>query len=145
MKNQHGFTMMEMLFVFSIFLILSTTTAIILKPQALFLEKQRFFSQLTSDLFYAQQYAISHQQIVTVHIIPNEHRYLINERGRGVLLIERNYSEKVYVYQGSLNLNFEFEANGNVNKFGAFFVQIGKNRYKFTIQIGRGRFYVTKE
>lgn len=62
MKNQSGFTLIEMLFVLSIILVMASVSVILIRPQYLFFEKERFYSQLKADLLYSQQYAISQQK-----------------------------------------------------------------------------------
>ncbi|MFL6554920.1 MAG: prepilin-type N-terminal cleavage/methylation domain-containing protein, partial [Bacillus sp. (in: firmicutes)] len=61
MKNdQNGFTLIESLLVLSIFMIISSITVFSLQPQHSVLEDEAFLTQLKADLFYSQQYAISH-------------------------------------------------------------------------------------
>lgn len=146
MKNSQGFTLVEMLVVLSAFFMLSLTAAFLFTPQSYLLEKNLFFSQLKSDLLYAQQYAISHQQKVTVHIMPENNYYYI--RGTDyteAYLIKRNYSKKIKVSKGSMKLFFNYMPDGNIDSFGSLFIGIGKRTYKMMFLIGKGRFYVTEE
>jgi competence protein ComGD len=144
-RNKNGFTLIEMLVVLSGFLILSSITLILLKPNYSILDKQLFFTQLKSDLYFAQQYAISHQREVTVSIIPEQHFYYIRERGTTPIIVERDYSKKISVMEASIPLNFQFLPDGNVSRFGSFLVRMGNKTYRFTLLIGKGRFYVAEE
>lgn len=144
-SKEGGFTLLETLFVLSIFLVIASITAFLLKPQFLFLEKQLFLTQLKSDLLYAQQYAISHQLDVNVHILPEENFYYIRTGFDGGTIISREIPEVISVVEGSLKLFFQFKPDGNINRFGSFYILAGKDRYRFTFLIGRGRFYVAKE
>ncbi len=143
--NQKGFTLTEMLLVFSIFLVISSITLIVVKPQSSMLEKNLFFSQFKSDIFWAQQYAISHQTQITVNIMSGGNYYYFREKVNGPIILERQYSEGVKITEGSLPLYFQFSESGNINRFGSFFIRIGTSTYRITFQIGKGRFYVTKE
>lgn len=143
--NEKGFTLIEMLLIFTVFLIISSISLILLKPQNTFLEKQLFFSQLKSDLYYAQQYAISHQKEVTINIIPEKRYYYVRDRLMGTNIIERTYSQGIIVREGSLPLYIQFTQEGNIIRFGTIFVNIGQDAYRITLLIGKGRFYVSKE
>lgn len=143
--NQRGFTLVEMLVVFSIFLGMSTIGVFLINPHYLFLEKDLFFSQFKSDIFYAQQYAISHQSIITVNILPERNYYYIREKVSGSSIVTRQYSNEISLGQGTMPLFFQFSANGNINCFGSFFASVGADTYRITFLIGSGRFYVTKE
>lgn len=141
----NGFTLVETLIVLSVFLIMSFSSFVLLKPTHNFLQSQQFFSQLKSDLFFAQQYAISHQEEVTVHIMPESNYYYIRTRFNGSVLVERTFSPEIKVREGSLKFYFQYMADGNTNTFGSFYVDIGDKRYRMTLLIGRGRFYVVEE
>lgn len=142
--NNKGFTLIETLLVLLIVAIISSTTFIYLKPQRFFFENQLFLSQLQSDFYMAQQYAIAHQQEVTVLIDINQNRYYIRGKFDGVLLIERTFPPSVSIQPSSLPLNFIFLSDGNVNHFGSLFIYIGEKVYKFTILLGKGRFYIVE-
>lgn len=144
-KNQNGFTLTETLVVFSIFLLISSITLIILKPQTTILEKSLFFSQFKSDLLFAQQYAISHQTIITVNIMSERNYYYIRENISGPIIMQRYYSKDIQITEGTLPLYFQYLPDGNISKFGSFYIRIGGGIYRMTFQIGKGRFYVTKE
>ncbi|KON87066.1 competence protein ComG [Sporosarcina globispora] len=145
MKNQQGFTLIESLFVLSIFLIIATITAVLLKPQFLYLEKIMFFSQLKSDLLYAQNYAITHQTDVAIQIVPGEHRYTVKEKLAADPIISREYPGIIEIKQGTMPLYFQYGPGGITNKFGSFYVKADNEQYRITFLIGRGRFYVAKE
>lgn len=137
-----GFTLSESLLVFSVFLIISSITAFTLKPQYYSLDDQTFLKQLQADLLFAQSYAISRQQEVSILFLPDKYSYTIYTRAGIPPLIERNYSSNLTVYEGSLPLYFKFLTDGNVSKFGSFYIKSPKTTYRFTVLIGKGRFYV---
>ncbi|OLS41706.1 competence type IV pilus minor pilin ComGD [Bacillus sp. MRMR6] len=144
-QDQKGYTLIESLIVLSIFMILSCVTAISLKPQFNMVNEQIFISQLKADLYFAQQYAISHQQDVTVNFVADQQLYQIYEKTSLKRLVERKFPYNFQVISGSLPLYFRYLPGGNVDRFGSFFIQTAENRYRVTVLIGRGRFYVVKE
>ncbi|UOE54386.1 competence type IV pilus minor pilin ComGD [Cytobacillus oceanisediminis] len=144
-KNKEGFTLIETLFIFSIFLIIATITAVLLKTQFIHLEKIMFFSQLKSDLLYAQNYAITHQTDVAIQIVPEENRYFAQVKLAADPIISREYPGIIEIKEGTMPLFFQYGPGGITNKFGTFYVKADKDQYKITFLIGRGRFYVEKE
>lgn len=142
MMNTKGFTLIESLIVLSIVAIISTVTLFLMKPYQLFFEKKLFLSQLQSDFYVAQQYAISHQRDITVTILPEQKYYYIRDRYDAPFVLERYYSSNVNIKPGSLTLSFKFLPNGNANQIGSFYIQIGEKYYRFTMQLGKGRFYI---
>jgi competence protein ComGD len=141
-NDQKGFTLIESLVVLSIFMIISSITVFSLKPQHSIIEDEAFLTQLKSDLYFAQQYAISHQHEVSVVIIPEKYSYYLLLRTDLPPIIMRNYSKNIYFTVGSLPLYFKFLSDGNVNQFGTLFIQTKNKRYLLTVLIGKGRFYV---
>jgi competence protein ComGD len=146
MKHSGGFTMVEMLIVLSAFLMLSLTSAFLFSPQKDLLEKELFFSQLKTDLLYGQQYAMSHQETITVHIMPENNYYYI--RGMDYTapyLAKRHYSPNIIVEKGTMKLMFQYKPDGNIDSFGSIYIIAGSKKYKMMFQIGMGRFYVVEE
>jgi len=144
-NSQSGFTLAESLVVLSIFMILSLVTAISLKPEQTVIEDTAFFTQLKADLYYAQNYAISHQHEVSVVFTPSEYKYTMFLRNGLPPFVERKYSTNIYLTEGTLPLYFKFLHDGNVNKFGSLVIHTRKNDYLMTVLIGKGRFYVTEK
>ncbi|MEH7501440.1 competence type IV pilus minor pilin ComGD [Neobacillus drentensis] len=140
--NQKGFTLIESLIVLSIFMIISSITVFSLKPQHSAMEDEAFLTQLKADLYYAQQYAISHQHEVSVVFVPEQYRYNMFLRPELPPIVQRNYSTNIYLTEGSIPLYFKFLNDGNVNKFGTFIIQTKNKIYVITVLIGKGRFYV---
>lgn len=141
--NEKGFTLIESLFVLSTFLLIASLSLLLLRPHHSFLEKEMFFSQLKTDIFYAQHYALTSQKPVTMNFDSRKHYYYVREYN-GDLLLERYFSDDITVSEGSLKLYLRFNADGNISEFGSLFIYIGDDIYRLTFLIGRGRFYVLK-
>lgn len=142
---QKGFTLIESLIVLSIFMILSSVTVISLKPQQSVLNDEAFLTQLKADLYYAQAYAISHQQEVSVVFSPANHSYSLLLRSGQEHLLDRTYSTDIELIEGTITLYFKYLHDGTVNKFGTFLIISRDKTYVMTILIGKGRFYVTEK
>jgi competence protein ComGD len=142
--RQGGFTLVESLLVLSIFLILTSVTALSLRPQNLFLSDHTFITQLQADLLYGQQFAISHQCEVFFKLTENS-EYTIYYRFDRPPLVTRPYSSEVQFYPGTLPLSFKFLSDGNISQFGSFSIKTCCKQYRITFLIGKGRFYVSEE
>lgn len=139
--KSNGFTLIETLIVLSIVAIVSSGSFILMKPSKNSLENHLFLTQFQSDLYIAQQNAISHQREVSVTIVPEQNYYYFREYN-GKLILKRSYSPNITFKTSSLPWSFKFLPDGNVNQFGILYFQIGKKAYKLTMQLGKGRFYV---
>ncbi len=140
-NNEQGFTLLESLFVLSLFLLITSLSVFLIRPHNQQLEEQLFFSQLRSDLLYAQQYALTSQKSVNVNFISSNHFYYISKQN-GAMLLKRKYSNMITVIEGSQMLNFRFHSNGNISSIGSIFIYIEEEKFQMTFQLGRGRFYV---
>ncbi|MCE4047064.1 MULTISPECIES: competence type IV pilus minor pilin ComGD [Bacillaceae] len=144
-NSQSGFTLLEMLAVLSIVLVLLAVTPILLKPQSELLQERTFFTQLQTDLFYAQNYALAHQKTVYVQINPADKRYYIRGDLKTGRIVDRIYHDSIKINEDAVPIYFTITPSGNVSKFASYRISIGSKKYLFTIQIGRGRFYVKKQ
>ncbi|ETI67332.1 hypothetical protein BAVI_17887 [Neobacillus vireti LMG 21834] len=126
-------------------MIISSVTVFSLKPQQPMIEEEAFITQLKADLYYAQNYAISHQHEVSVVFMPSQFKYYMYLRTDIPPFIVRNYSTNIYVKEGSLTFYFKFLIDGNVNKFGTLLIQTKRKDYRLTVLIGKGRFYVAEQ
>ncbi|KAA9026277.1 competence type IV pilus minor pilin ComGD [Niallia endozanthoxylica] len=152
-SNQSGFTLIEMLLVLSIVLLISFISSILVSPQYLLYEKERFFSQFKADMLYSQQYAISQQKQLNVKIYLKENRYEVKEwttTYKPVIVREIPKSIRIekgtFPAVGNVYMDFNLATNGRTNRFGTFYFLVDDNkRYKVTFQLGAGRLYVVEE
>jgi competence protein ComGD len=144
-KREGGFSMVEALISLGGYLMIISVSLIMLKPVYEIAEREKFFNLLKADLYYAQVYAISRQRDITVSIMGEDNRYYIHDRYGMPLLADRVYPPAIKVAPGSMPLFFKFQPSGNVSRFGSFIIDTYEDRYRMTIQIGKGRFYVAEE
>lgn len=142
-RDEKGFTLLESLFVLSIFLIISSFSLFLLKPHQVTMEKELFITQLKADLLFAQQHALSTQKLVAVNFV-NPRKYYYIRKYTGEILLEREYSERITVAEGSQPLYFRYHSSGNISSFGSIHIYIGDEIYRMMFQLGKGRFYVVK-
>ncbi|MBB5325223.1 competence protein ComGD [Anoxybacillus tepidamans] len=145
MAHKNGFTLIEMLIVL---MIVSTLTILVI-PRIDQLEKVKeetyMIEQLTDDLLYAQQYAMTHKTAVVVVFYNAQGRYRMTESYTlGRTLIDRTLPSQWLFELATLQNPLTFLANGNVNKSGTILIKNGKTTYKVVFLLGKGRFYVQK-
>lgn len=139
---QQGFTFIESLLVLSVVSVILSFT--ILKIAAIE-EKhvtKNFFSELTNDLLFAQQYAMSTKRSVTITFSPSNHYYRITQ-GSGNELLRRNYHEDILIDPRTMGTLLVFQSHGSIQKAGTMGISY-KNleNYRLVFQLGKGRFYV---
>ncbi|PKG25712.1 competence type IV pilus minor pilin ComGD [Niallia nealsonii] len=144
MINEKGFTLLEMMVALSIFMILLSLSFLVFKPQMEMVKGNTFFTQLQADLFYAQSYALSHQMRMYVQFTPSKKEYAIKGDIATGEIIYRKYDETIVINEDRVSFNFSILPNGNMSKFATYPFSIDEKKYTLTIQIGQGRFYVTK-
>jgi competence protein ComGD len=143
--DSKGFTLIETLVVLSIVAVISSITIFQINPNKNMFEHHLFLSQLQSDFYLAQQYAISHQQELTVVFDIQQKRYYIRVKfDGGLTVVDKQFPPKVSVKYGSLPLTFKFLHDGNVSHFGSLYIYINGKEYKLTFLLGKGRFYIVE-
>jgi competence protein ComGD len=143
--DSRGFTLIETLVVLSIVAVITSVTILQVNPNRNRFDHYLFLSQLQSDFYLAQQYAISHQQELTVVFDLQQKRYYIRVKfDSGHTVVERKFPSKVSVKYGSLPLIFRILPDGNVSHFGSLYIYIKGKEYKLTFLLGKGRFYIVE-
>ncbi len=144
-RNQQGVSMLEMLIVLSVFLIILSAAMIPFPKMLDNMEKEKFMDQLQADLYLAQSYAISKQEIVNIQFLMTIDSYRIKTVNvPSEMLAQRELPDSIQHMEGSLQ-EIWFLPNGHTNRFGTMLFKY-KDRYiKVVFQIGKGRFYVEEQ
>lgn len=108
------------------------------------MENKIFISQLKEDIFYAQQYAISHESLIYLHMDNTNRIYTVTSYKEGVVL-ERSIPKDIQFLSGTLGLTFHFNQYGNASKAGTMMIDTTKGKYKLVLNIGKGRFRIEKQ
>lgn len=107
------------------------------------LKEKQFIKQLKNDIFYTEQYAISHQSSMVLHINRGERKYTISSNSKGEVL-QREIPEWISFQNISLSYVIMFKQNGNCINAGVLIIQTEKAKYKWTQYVGNGRFIIEK-
>ncbi|WP_051348476.1 competence type IV pilus minor pilin ComGD [Peribacillus kribbensis] len=125
-KDERGFTLIESLLVLSIFMTILTVSLNLCFHAREDFTSKLFLKQLTEDLFYSQQYAMSHALTVFLLFDPQGGAYRAYTPSGTVY--KRGIPPDMEVLPGSMGLKFHFVPSGNINKAGALYVKLKKKR-----------------
>ncbi|MFD6439298.1 competence type IV pilus minor pilin ComGD [Peribacillus sp. NPDC060186] len=139
-----GYTLSETLIVLVIFVLLSGIGLNLYPSFIKGMENKLFLSQLKEDIFYAQQYAISHESLIYLHMDNTNRIYTVTSYKDGVVL-ERSIPKDIQFLSGTLGLTFHFNQYGNASKAGTMMIDTTRGKYKLVLNIGKGRFRIEKQ
>ncbi|MGE7905503.1 competence type IV pilus minor pilin ComGD [Peribacillus sp. NPDC094092] len=146
MKKRHsngGYTLSETLIVLVMFVLLFSFAPNLYPSFTKGMENRLFLSQFHEDLFYAQQYAISHESLIYLHIDTTKKVYTVSSYKEGIVL-KRSIPEDIQFSSGTLGFSFHFNQYGNASKAGTMMIDTSKGKYKLILNIGKGRFRIEK-
>jgi competence protein ComGD len=142
-KNNRGFTLVEMLLVLSIVSIIGSLVFVNMSSAYESKKINHFMEQFYIDLLYAQEYAMSHGFDVKIHF--REGHYEI--RGSSYndpTILKRTYEEDIRIDVMTVSNPVLFKKSGNIQKPGAIFIGYKERRFRVMFQLGRGRIYYEK-
>jgi competence protein ComGD len=144
LTDQRGFTFMELIIVL---LLISSIGAIAYPKFDRFLknrETEYFIRTFQKDIVHMQQKAINESRIYNLSIDNDKHLYEI--RGNGSDHPTKRYFPKhIHFESFSMLLSVQFNQAGNISRAGTLYIHSANGSYKMVFQIGKGKFYVTKQ
>ncbi|MFS0861538.1 competence type IV pilus minor pilin ComGD [Fredinandcohnia sp. 179-A 10B2 NHS] len=142
--NNKGFTLIETLLVLFIFAVITSISLLHVKPLQESKRIEQFLEQLQNDIFYAQQYAISHSDTSRIIFSVSEPYYLLSSGSKNINILTRRYDQSIQFSQSTLGTILQFNSQGNIQKAGSIKVKYQDETYTITFLLGKGRFYVSK-
>ncbi|MDT8863030.1 competence type IV pilus minor pilin ComGD [Alkalihalobacillus sp. MEB130] len=138
--NESGYTLIEMLLtlsILSILLLISTITLPSLSSNNH--EADLIAKQIKEQILLAQHVALTSGRDVTVRPDNNTKEFIIRyHTGDVYLVIPFQHPDMVFESNTLILSAIRFVANGHPRQTGSFLMHIGKNRYQYTIYIGKG-------
>ena len=145
LNREEGFTLIESLLVLSIVTMLVSVSFVRLSPIKERQVMTHFIQQLTNDLLYAQQYAMSTKQTVRISFHVKDHYYRVYGSGTSTELIRRTYDPAISISTWTLGNTITFTQNGSISSSGTYGISYkGTEHYSIVFQLGFGRFYVQR-
>lgn len=137
LKNEKGFTLMEILVVLAIFLIIHTIIIVYShEPLVEYTEKQ---------LMNQNELLIRMAQLRSIETLERHNFWVINCRKAVVrnqitheLLFEQTLPPHIDMLISTPTSSFVFNARGNVQDFGGLSYHFGRVSYRYSLNIGKG-------
>jgi competence protein ComGD len=146
-QGQKGFTLSEILVVLSVFIMLATLSVGLYPGFVKKMEVRQYLKRFTDDLYYAQEYSISHDQysLLVVMQVPEDNKsyYQISSLD-GKILVKRPIPSGVNFERGTLQLKNFITNKGSFTSSGTWYINDLKDSYRVTFNIGKGRFRIEK-
>ncbi|MDR7072716.1 competence type IV pilus minor pilin ComGD [Fictibacillus barbaricus] len=142
--DQYGFSLIEMIIVLLIISIIGTVAI----PKFDAFQKNRkteyFIAAFQKDLLHIQQRAIMDGSTYRLIINNDDHFYEIRGYKTGKP-VKKSFPEFITFVNYSMSLIIQYNQFGNINRAGTLYVHSGNHTYKMVFQIGKGKFYVSKQ
>ncbi|WP_176483697.1 MULTISPECIES: competence type IV pilus minor pilin ComGD [Bacillus] len=142
-ESEKGFTLIESLLVLSIVSILLSLSFIKFSPV---MEKKvipQFFEQLTNDVLYAQQYAMSSKSSVNLVFSSSTKQYYIQVPTENRILLRREFNHHIDINTRVASSIVRFNAVGNIMNPGTYGISYkSEEQFLLVFQLGYGKFYV---
>ncbi|MFG6494205.1 competence type IV pilus minor pilin ComGD [Fictibacillus sp. UD] len=142
--NQQGFSLIEMMIV----LMIIATIGAIAYPAFDSFRKNReteyFLRSFQKDIVHMQQKAINENRMYVLSIDNEKHVYEVSGNALKKPL-KRAFPEHIRFESFSMLLRVQFNQYGNISRAGTIYIHSANGTYKMVFQIGKGKFYVTKQ
>ncbi|OZM57661.1 hypothetical protein CIB95_04630 [Lottiidibacillus patelloidae] len=139
--NSKGVSFFELLLVLAMIGAMASFVLIELTPIQDVKESEYFLEQLSNDLQYLQQYAITNQSSVHVQFNKEGHKYFAYIDNVYEPFFSRRFSKNLELDYGTLGNYFIYYPSGNITKSGTLFIHTNRKRFRIVFFLGKGRFY----
>ncbi|TFB23812.1 type II secretion system protein [Filobacillus milosensis] len=143
-RNQKGYTLIEMLIVLMIVMMITTISIIFFKVDQPEDPVKQFLDSFEKDIFFMQQYSVTNQKSLSLIFNRSENYYYITDIQGNTKLIIRHYNPQIKVDLYSFSVPFRYNTTGLPLNPGSFFVIYKNKAYKVIFPFGKGRFYVNE-
>ncbi|MGE8204500.1 competence type IV pilus minor pilin ComGD [Heyndrickxia sp. NPDC080065] len=141
-KSNRGFTLVESLVVLLVISVFMFIGSISVKKLSASIERNNFITQLESDLYYAQSYAMNRHESVLVQFYPYYNQYLAVSKNNNKTLFDRKLPVSIEMLNGGTFTSYMILPDGNISKFGTLKFKWNQKDIKLVFNIGRGRFRI---
>lgn len=138
-KQESGFTLVELLFVLTIVAVL----LVLVIPSMIHaldeMETKQFFKELDSDVFYVQSNSLGRSDYFRIVFEPNNYR-IIDPQANTVK--KRDYPANLQHYNIR---NYSFSNSGTVRNPNSSMLSNDHAKYQIVFPLGKGRHYIEKK
>ncbi|QDP99242.1 type II secretion system protein [Lysinibacillus fusiformis] len=138
-KNERGFTLIEMLIVLFVVMCLTGIVTKISLKVAEIKELERFFTQIQLDVQFIQTYSMQQREYVSMKFESPPHRYII-KKDFYTNYYERPFPKGVELMTASSTIqSIMYNYNGNIINAGTLYFKTPQGIKKVVMTLGRGR------
>lgn len=139
LKNEQGFTLLEMMFVLFIVMCLTGIVTKMSMKVSEAKEIERFFTQLQLDIHYTQMASIERKEYFFIRFDGQTKSYSIKDHFNKSIT-ERMFPKNVeFLSSLSTIVSILYNENGNVSKAGTIYFKTPNGNKKVVITLGVGR------
>lgn len=140
-RKPNGYSLLELMIVLSIGAILLSVATISLQNYYTDRQIHFFLDKFKQDLYYTQRLAMHRQKIVYLHVLDNEHKYIIGSSTSDVYK-KTSYPKHITIEPNTMSLKIVYNKNGNISTSGTLIIKTGSGKFKVVFLLGKGRFYI---
>ena len=138
-KNEQGFTLLEMIFVLFIVMCLTGIVTKLSMKVSEAKEIEHFFTQLQLDIHFTQMVSIERKEYFFIRFDGKTKSYSINDY-KNEVFYERNFPKNTELLTSlSTLVLILYNENGNVSKAGTIYFKTPYGNKKVVITLGVGR------
>ncbi|KOS68074.1 competence protein ComG [Lysinibacillus contaminans] len=140
LKNEQGFTLLEMLFVLFIVMCLTGIVTRISMKVTEAKEIEHFYTQLQLDIQFIQMSSVEQREHFSIKFSAPTNSYSINKTLYNITVYQRPFPKNVEFLSGpSSFVTIRYKANGNVSQSGTLYFKTPIGDKKVVITLGAGR------
>lgn len=143
MKNENGFTLIEVLLILCVLAVLVLLSAPINLNVLDNKEEEQFLATFESDLLYIQSVSYLSNENIRMQIKVD--KYTINDGYLGNVIYSRSipngWSFDLRTIQSGV---ISFNQNGTIRESGTIYLNTDKSTFKIVFALGKGRCYIEK-
>lgn len=108
-------------------------------------ETEYFLRSFQKDIVHMQQRAVNENRTYVLSIDNEKHVYEVSGNGLSKP-VKRAFPEHIHFESFSMLLRVQFNQFGNISRAGTIYIHSASgSTYRMVFQIGKGKFYVTKQ
>lgn len=141
LRNQAGFTLLEMLIVLSIACIIGPLTFLTFSHWSDEITLRHFTEDIEDMIQDAQIEAITQSQLVRIVFNNQDHYYYVSRSNE---IEKSDMNRRIMIYNGVGETAITINRLGHFSQSGTFTISMGSIRYKLVMLLGQGRVYIEK-
>lgn len=139
-NKEHGFTLMEILFVLGIWMMIVLLSVPILFNSLEKIRERHFLETLQFDILYAQSLALTNKNNIRINF--NQHNYVLIENTK--VHVRREIPDDWSFNLGSMQNSITFDEYGRIKNPGSIYIRSAQSNFYFIFPLGKGRGYIDK-